>query len=850
MRSILLLSLLVACRQDKGETVPDTEETGSTAGYTASVELSTSQSTAGDAVPYTLLVLDSDGAEVEPVRWSLSSDSEAGLLWGPSSLSPTIAAAHSLSFEVEILDDTGAAVTLSTDASITVSPAAAYDLDLALSDASTGAGDDLTWSVSAIDQYGNTVDASSASVTVDSVDVTVDAGTLWSTVPGTYLATASLDALEDVELFVVTPGSPVSASLTFNTDVERYETVSAGIEILDAYNNPTADPWTLTVSGDGVTSLSYQNVTFFDEGWYIVTLKVDGTSLSDAVGPFLIDSSGPVLDILSPERGAWVEGSSVTVSGTVVDDWAMDVLLTVDGRPVTPSTDGSFSTVLDADLGIRVISSSATDSDNNTSSDIRAALVGDFLGYGDPLPDGIQVRLNQGSGGFDTLEALGEGLVSATDLDALIPSPVFSDSSTRTYDPCFGVFGGCSVTVTWYSVALYARNPSIGATSLDIGPRSDGTLQITAVVEDPAVDWSASGTLAGIGYSGSGDITADDITVIMTVTPSVSSGQIALRIDSVSASSTNFDFNFNGFSWLESVLSFFGFDVDSTIKGYLVDAIEDAVYDEVPPLLEDALQDLELSFDIDLFDNRYTIEAIPEAIDVDSVGLTLALETVVEPEIWARTGYGLGSLYGAYSSPAWSSSPGASIAISDDFINQVLYAMWGGGLLDMTVDSSELGLDPADLAFILGDVESLVVSVDPLLPPVVVPGSSGNLLDLQLGDLHLMLTADGATFIEVYVSAVTDLDVSVDGDETLSAELGSDLKLYFDVVYPESNTTGASDTEALLEALVPLLLPTLTDALGEIEIPSIQGFTLSGISIDTGGAEGGYLELGGNLTED
>ena len=73
MRPILLLSLLVACRQDKGETVPDTGEPDSTAGYTASVELSTSQSTAGDAVSYTLLILDSDGAEVEPLRWSLSS---------------------------------------------------------------------------------------------------------------------------------------------------------------------------------------------------------------------------------------------------------------------------------------------------------------------------------------------------------------------------------------------------------------------------------------------------------------------------------------------------------------------------------------------------------------------------------------------------------------------------------------------------------------------------------------------------------------------------------------------------------------------------------------------------------
>ncbi|MFT4974857.1 MAG: hypothetical protein ACI8S6_000740 [Myxococcota bacterium] len=846
MRPILLLSLLAACRGDKGDADVDTDGLSGVPGWTATLSLDSSQATAGESVAYTVTVIGPDGTERTPVRWSLESNSEMTMLWGADSLSPTVAAAHILTADITIDDE----VSLVADALLDVTAAAAYDLDLALDDAAIVAGADLGWSLSAIDQYGNDADTSAVEVTVGSSDVTLSAGNLWSTVPGTYLATAALGELEDIELFVVTPGAAASADLTLDTEIERYETVTAGVAVLDAWGNPTGDPWTLSVDGDGETALSYRNVTFYDEGWYTVTLTVDGTALTDAVGPFLIDSSGPLLIIDDPERGAWVEGNEIAVSGSVEDDWNTDVTLTVDGQSVALGSDGRFETSVGTDLGLRVIETSATDSDGNTSTDTRAVLAGDFLSYGDPLLDGLQVRLHEGSGGFDTLEALGEGLVSGTDLSALLPSPVYSASQTNTYDPCFGVFGGCSVTVTWYAVNLYVTNPSIGATPIDIDPQSDGTLKITAVIENPSLDWSASGTVTGVGYSGSGDITADDITVVLSVRPAVNGDDITLPIESVSASSSNFDFDFNGFGWLETVLGVFGFSVDSIVEGYMVDAIEDAVYDAVPPLLEEALQDLELAFDLDLGDNSYTIEAAPESISVDSQGLTLSLETTVEPDRWVRTDYGLGSLYGDYTPPAYSGTPGAIIAISDDFLNQVLYALWGGGLLDMSLDSTELGLDPADLSFILGDIESLMITVDPLLPPVVVPGSSGNLLDLQLGDMLLTLTADGATFIEVYVSAIADLDVAVDGDQTLSASIGSSLELYFDVVYPEANTAGAADTEALLEAIVPLLLPTLTDALGQIEIPSIQGFTISSVTVATAGAEDGYLSLGGNLIED
>ena len=64
---------------------------------------------------------------------------------------------------------------------------------------------------------------------------------------------------------------------------------------------------------------------------------------------------------------------------------------------------------------------------------------------------------------------------------------------------------------------------------------------------------------------------------------------------------------------------------------------------------------------------------------------------------------------------------------------------------------------------------------------------------------------------------------------TLSATVGSPT-LSTDVIYPDGGS--AADTEALLTELAPLLLPVLTDALGEIAIPSIQGFNIQNLTLN------------------
>ena len=78
------------------------------------------------------------------------------------------------------------------------------------------------------------------------------------------------------------------------------------------------------------------------------------------------------------------------------------------------------------------------------------------------------------------------------------------------------------------------------------------------------------------------------------------------------------------------------------------------------------------------------------------------------------------------------------------------------------------------------------------------------------------------------MSLTAPLDMTTDG-QTLSASVGSPT-LTTDVIYPDGSS--AADTEALLTELAPLLLPILTDALGEIAIPSIQGFNIQYLSLN------------------
>jgi hypothetical protein len=785
---------------------------------------------AGEPVPWSVSLRDGDG-ETLPVTATVISEEEASLTQDAETLTPTLAGLQHLT---AVGDADGGA--FRARATLEVEPADAVSIDLVLAANQAAAGEPLGFTVTAADAFGNAV--TGATVTADSPDVAVVDPQVVSTVSGIYTLTAAVDAVSDDETFRVVPGEPVELSLTLSdTDVEVYDTTRASVTAWDTYGNEVDVDWDLSVEGEGSTTLSGYNVTFLSEGWFTVWARYE--DLADSVGPILIDSTGPTITLESPERGLFTEDASTPVSGLLTDDWSGIGELTVDGVDVPVESDGSFSTSVDNTFGMNVLELVAVDGDENPTSDTRARLYGDFLPYGDADTDGVLARINEP--GFDALEVLGEGLIEGQDLAGLIPSPAYSTSSESCVDVIFD-----EVCITWYSVELTLSNPSIGETDLELDPDAGGWINATFTVYDPYIDWGADGTVLGIGMSGDGSISADSITIDMDLLPSVDAGVLSVSVLSADVSSSNFVFDWD--SWLYDVMDFFGLDLSSLVQGYLEDAIEGVIQDDFPSMLADALADLEIASDLDLGTTTATFAAEPSSVAVDDRGLTLGLATTFTLAEWQHDETGPGSLYGAYTTPTYgTSASGMQVSLSLDFLNQALYGMWGAGLLDQDLGEADLGLDLGSLGSFL-PFDSLAIETHALLPPQVVPGTGDAMLDLHLGDLGLTLR-DGETgdvVFEVYASLVAGLDLDV-ADGTLSPAIG-DTTIWFDVVVPAAGTEASADAEALLDALVPLLLPTLTEGLSTIPLPDISGFglTINGIALD--GAESGYATIDGDLS--
>lgn len=822
----LLLIMLAGCRTEYS-TFSNTLE--------LVLEVDDDAPAAGQEVVYKAY-MGGGGDPIDIDELALSSDLESLLDYDEDSLVATISGTHTL-----VASTTYKGELYVTSIPLDVQPGPVAVLDLELDLLQIEAGESLGYSVYAWDAYGNPTEPTNLSVTADSGEVSVGSGELTSTVPGSYLATASSEGVDDAEEFRVVAGPAASLVLTLDrSGYELADTARATVDITDAYGNPVDEGFDLWTDPAQGVNIAYNALTFVEEGYFTVYASTLDGSLSDSVGPLLIDSTGPEMDLLFPERGYETTDAGFYVSGTAYDDLSGVAGVWVNGDAATLNGDGTWEVWQDLDYSMNLLETEAMDGDGNLSNDLRATLSGEFTEYGYSVESGLEARISES--GFDSLETLASGFIDTSTLASAIPNPVFSDSSKS----CFGWFG----CITWYSINFYLTNPSIGSTELDIDPTSGGYLDTEAKINNPYLNWSASGKLVGVSYSGSGYVKADWIKLNMDMTPYVSSGQLGVTVSNAAASTGSFDFDMDG--WVYDVVDFFGFDIDGIVEGYLVDAMVDMAEDDIPDLFADAVQDLEIGYSFPIEGNTYDFDALPDAVSVDDTGLTLGLETWFTAQSVLTPHYSPGSLTYPYSKPNWSgATEDLSLGLSEDFINQALFGLWAGGLLEFSMEGAELGLDLSDVSDFLPGLTELNIQTSAYLPPVVVPGTGTSLLDMQLGDFEVSIyngeVAEENLFLRTYVHLVAGLDMSATSDGTLSAGLG-DIDVQFDLVFPNEGGRYAADTEAFLEALVPLLLPSLTGALGEIPIPELDGFGLSSIGVSLDGAEDGIVVLSGDLS--
>ena len=786
---------------------------------------------AGTEVPYSV-TLESSAGNTPTVDPMLTSDIDSALVYSPSVITALMAGDHIITATV----DYGGAQFEAT-AELKVSEGPADRVDLILASNSVEAGATLPFSIEAFDAYNNPLETQWVGVVANHPDILIDlsAGTITSTrADDAYELTAQMDTATDVEPLTIEPAPAISVDLSLSLyALNPNNSTVAAVSMLDIYGNQADDDYTLYTTGPYTPIIAADTILFRDEGIYDVHVDVDNTALTDSDGPVKVDGTGPDLFVDNPDRGDHSSQSSITVTGTAADATTSTTEVTVNGAVANLGGADSFSSSQLLDFGLNVVETIATDEIGNTRNDIRGMLSGELLGAGQSLPDAFLVRLEEGAGGLGVLEALGEDLVAETDLDALIPYPLYSDES----ETCF--LGLC---FTWYSIFLWVDTPTFSSTDMFIDPQSDGSVDVTFTVYDPNINWHANAVGAEIPYNDDGWIDADYLWVTLTLDPGVSNGQVTLDLASVSSGAQNLSLVIDSF--LGDILDFFGFDFSTDVEDALTDAVDEAVRDEVPALIEEVLQTLELEFEFDLGGVLMEIVAEPSSVSTTWNSIVVGLGTTVTSNDWVLDRDLGGSLFADYSHPAWVGSAGTSMAISLDFLNQVLDPVWGAGTLQLSLSATDLGLSSQDLALLFPGVTDITLGVDGLLPPVSVPLDATQ-AELQLGAMRIGIDEwpAGTPLVEAYMSATAEFGLDSNG-ATLTATVG-DIEAWVDVTEPE---TGEEALEFLLESMVPLLLPSLVDVIGEFEIPEIEGFVFTPSGNHMGGPEQGYYVMDGSIT--
>jgi len=190
----------------------------------------------------------------------------------------------------------------------------------------------------------------------------------------------------------------------------------------------------------------------------------------------------------------------------------------------------------------------------------------------------------------------------------------------------------------------------------------------------------------------------------------------------------------------------------------------------------------------------------------------------------------------------WDTEQFVQIGIHDDLINQILFSVWWGGLLDMVVPLESF-VDPETLELEgIGTLEDLgitdiVATTEFFLPPIITSCNDYEDLMLEVGDIYVELNmnmlAEPVT-VGVFASLAAEAEINIvqlpDGSQEFSLGMGEIDPMVAQVTYISDNLAGAEGfmTMIVQAILLPTLLEGLTDdALASFQLPE---FDLSGMS--------------------
>jgi hypothetical protein len=557
----------------------------------------------------------------------------------------------------------------------------------------------------------------------------------------------------------------------------------------------------------------------------------------------LQDVPGCGLEIVidMPDRGTTVCGlTSVTASGHVTAPGAQVVSLTLNGQPLAAGSGGGFSSSVQAEHGTNVIVIEASDSLGRTDRAVRAFLYGEEF-HPPPEQDEEAAFVKDGVLLFLDKEVIDDDYLADVDDFATVAFLMLEGLDVESLLAGTKQAEGEGPSFLWCTWDVTVTNVDYAVTQVDFYPVPDG-LHLTAEISGLSADVSA---IASMCPDAVGTVFVEKIVLDAVLTAALGPLKtIELQTESVDVEITGVNVNMTGgaaslFDWLVNLFS-------ESLADELEQTLEEKISSTLVPALETALAsvaDFEKTFETlptiwgDDDTVWMTVRVRPSSLKLDWDGAWIGVEGSVgtswgglhaSPGSLARAGC-LDGFEQPFSLP--SSSP-MEAAVHDDVLNEILFAMWYGGLL-----KTEIGpgfLDQYVSGYGLKDAHA---SADALLPPVVTDCNGA--LEVQIGDAFVSASfsvGESEGSFEAYGSSSIELTLWA-SDGELGLTVGGVKTMAFEVVSVGGIFEG---NDAVMESvlngvLIDSLLQALsTSALASIPIPEIDlGGLVPGIPAGT-----------------
>ncbi|HCP46468.1 MAG TPA: hypothetical protein DIU15_10515, partial [Deltaproteobacteria bacterium] len=720
---LLLMPLmlgLAGCRDmDAPVALPERTETGPSA-YQLEVRASTNSAQAGEPVIFSVSLLDPEGSDVTglfEIRTEIS-PSLGVIVDGDGHYRFTRVDTFSYFAAVEV-----EGVSLVDAAAVAVSPGPPGELDIRVEPPLVEAGRPVTVVAEATDGWGNAVDIPNDGTLTWTVDppASYAGNEITPTAVGTYKVHGSLAGTlaADLDSFIVVPAEPASLEISLSSyDVERDQGVVVTSDVRDAYGNDVDIPVELSTD-PAVGSLAWGDfVRFPQEGIYWVHGDLPQYGLHAEDGPVVVDSTGPSIRVTSPQRGAELESDlfpTVQVTGTVADPWTGVVSASINGDSVSLIAGGAFSYPMTPQPGLNVIEIVAEDGDGNVADHYQTFLWGDFLPMGQASEDAILARLNQGA--MDVVTDYVSDEFLTTDLGSSLTTNLYTSPTWCLNFWLAEVCGYITVDVDgvdWSAMDI-ALDP-MAPTALF----SDGYLDVQVTVWDFEVTISPAGNFYGTALFGAvswgpetlgfdGIVGTESLQVDTDVGLEVIADPDDPTRNIIEPTLENTQIDVDDLYIDLSDLGLLG-EIVGTITTWILQLFEPLfdlllgplVEDQLPDLLRDVLSEIRIETDLDLLGATLGLEAQPQDIEIDDDGMTIALESSASTTPAPTAPTTLGAVQRTdYVWPNYELTPDFDLSMADNFVNQLMHAVWQAGVMSFSMDASELDIELSALNEVL-----------------------------------------------------------------------------------------------------------------------------------------------------